>query len=736
MDRAKLRLKVIDIYERDMGRHRVRLPREKMRRLGLKAGELVALEKRRKTVAYVWPDRPSSHYKENRHYIRLDKITRKNAGVKRGEKVVIQKAKASPAEEVVFTPTSSATILPERQENTTKNLENIPIFEGDLVQIPHLGQKIEYKITKTVPKGPVIVSRSSDTKFTTSKRQRKSSGPTFSDIGGLKQEIKKVRELVELPLHHPELFTKLSMEPPKGILFHGPPGTGKTLMARAIANTTSAYFISISGPEIMSKFYGESEANLRENFEKAQKHAPAIIFIDEIDAIAPKREESRGNVEKRVVSQLLSLMDGLERREEIIVIGATNRADALDPALRRAGRFDREIEFGVPDLKERYEVLQIHSRDVPLAKDVNLHRIAELTHGFVGADLASVVKEAGMRALRKYSHKNKELINSSSRIPPEKLENLQVSMKHFQKAIDSTHPSALREIFLEVPNVKWQDVGGLTKVKEKLREVVEWPIRYPHRLNRLGIEPPRGVLLYGPPGCGKTMLAKAIANESQANFISVKGPELLSKWIGESEKAVREVFRKGRQAAPTVIFFDEIDSLAPQRGKYMGSAGVSERVISQLLTEMDGLSSKGKVIVTAATNRPDLLDPALLRPDRIDRIIYVPYPSLEARKEVLKVHSKNVPLSTNVSLEEIAKETENFSGADLKSLVKESAMNALRRSKSARVIQREDFQKAMENLKPSLTEELKEYYNKMKEKFEGKGVRGTNLLNKEQKYIT
>lgn len=731
MARKKLRLKAIDIYDRDIGRNRVRLPREKMRDLNVKAGEILALEKRKKTVVYVWPDRPHSEYRQEKNYVRLDRITRKNAGVNRKEHVTVYKTDASSAEKVAFSPTSSSVLLPEERNEKSK-LENVPVFEGDFIQIPQLGRKVEYKVTNTVPSGPVIISRSTEIQFKKPERRKlEMEEPTFSEIGGLKEEIKKVRELIELPIQHPELFETMNMAPPKGILFHGPPGTGKTLMARAIANTTNAYFISISGPEIMSKFYGESEANLRKQFTKAQKHAPAIIFIDEIDAIAPKREEARGNVEKRVVSQLLSLMDGLERREEVVVIGATNRASALDPALRRAGRFDREIEFGVPNLTERYEILKIHTRGLPLAKDVSLRKVAEMTHGFVGADLAALVKEAGMRALREFTKENKNEVESPTQIPEEKLETLTVKSAHFMKAIDATHPSALREIFLEIPDLVWEDIGGLEQVKGKLREVVEWPIRFPGKFERMGIDPPKGVLLYGPPGCGKTMLAKAVANESQANFISVKGPELISKWVGESEKALREVFRKARQASPTVIFFDEIDSLAPQRGRYAGSSGVSERVISQLLTEMDGLTSKGKVIVTAATNRPDILDPALLRPGRFDRIVYVSPPSKKERKEILKIHSRDVPLDTKTSLEEIAERTKNFTGADLKTLVKESAMNALRRDISAKFVQERDIEDALESVDPSLTKELKEYYEKMRKKFKNKRIRGESIYQEE-----
>jgi transitional endoplasmic reticulum ATPase len=482
-----------------------------------------------------------------------------------------------------------------------------------------------------------------------------------------------IREMIELPLRHPELFERLGIEPPKGVLLHGPPGTGKTLIAKAVANETDANFHSISGPEIMSKFYGESERHIREIFEEAEKNAPSIIFIDELDSIAPKRGETTGEVERRVVAQLLSLMDGLESRGQVVVIGATNRLNALDEALRRGGRFDREIEIGIPDRNGREEILQVHTRGMPLAEDVALKEVANRTHGFVGADLATLCKEAAMHALRKILPE----IDIEKDIPPEVMEELTVTKEDFTAALKNTEPSALREVFVEVPNVKWEDIGGLERVKQELKEVVEWPLMYSEVFTELNTKPPKGIILFGAPGTGKTMLAKAVANESEANFISIKGPELLSKWVGESERAVREVFRKAKQAAPCLIFLDELDSIAPIRG--MGyDSHVTERVVSQLLTEMDGLEELKDVIILTATNRPDMIDPALLRPGRLDRLIYIQVPDEEARKEIFKVHLRGKPFGDDITVEELAKITDTYVGADIAAIVKEAVMAALR----------------------------------------------------------
>ncbi len=529
---------------------------------------------------------------------------------------------------------------------------------------------------------------------------------TYEDIGGLKHVIQKVRELVELPLRHPELFKRLGIDPPKGILLYGPPGTGKTLLAKAVANEADAYFKAINGPEIMSKFYGESEQRLREIFEEAKKNAPAIIFIDEIDAIAPKRDEVMGEVERRVVAQLLALMDGLESRGDVIVIAATNRPNALDPALRRPGRFDREIEIPLPDKQGRLEILQIHTRGMPLADDVDLNKLAEITHGYTGADIAALVREAALHALRRYLP---EIDLESDTIPAELLEKMEVRMEDFMAAYKEIVPSGLREIYVEVPEVSWDDIGGLEEVKQELRQTVEWPMKYPEIFKKLGIRPPRGILLYGPPGTGKTLLAKAVATESGANFIAIRGPEILSKWVGESEKAVREIFKKARMYAPVVVFFDEIDAIAPARG-YSADSRVTERIVSQLLTEMDGLSRLENVVVIAATNRPDILDPALLRPGRFDKLIYVPPPDVHARLEILKIHTRNMPLAPDVDLFEVARRTEGYSGADLEALVREAAMRALKESIHIEKIYMRHFMEAMERIKPSITPDIVKIY--------------------------
>ncbi|MEM3998250.1 MAG: CDC48 family AAA ATPase, partial [Ignisphaera sp.] len=534
---------------------------------------------------------------------------------------------------------------------------------------------------------------------------------TWEDIGDLEEVKEKIREIVELPLKHPELFERLGIEPPKGILLYGPPGVGKTLLAKALANETGAYFLAINGPEIMSKYYGESEQRLRQIFEEAKKNAPAIIFIDEIDAIAPKREEVVGEVEKRVVAQLLALMDGLEERGKVIVIGATNRPDAVDPALRRPGRFDREIEVPPPDKRARREILAVHTRNVPLAEDVDLDKLAEMTYGYTGADLAALVKEAAMNALRRFLKEH--AIDLDKPIPSELLQKLKVTMADFYRAMKNIAPSLMREVLIEVPEVHWDDIGGLDLVKQQLREAVEWPIKYPHIFEQMGIRPPKGILLYGPPGCGKTLLAKAAATESGANFIAVKGPEVLSKWVGESEKAIREIFKRARKAAPTIIFFDEIDAIAPIRGHDV--SGVTDRIVNQLLTEMDGIEALRGVVVIGATNRPDLLDPALLRPGRFDRIIYVPPPDLRARYEILKIHTRKIPLAEDVDLIELAKKTEGYSGADLEALVREAVMLALREDLTPRPISFKYFIKAMEYVKPSLTKDRLEAYEKIQE---------------------
>ncbi|MBQ1781999.1 MAG: CDC48 family AAA ATPase, partial [Methanobrevibacter sp.] len=519
---------------------------------------------------------------------------------------------------------------------------------------------------------------------------------SYEDIGGLKDEVKKVREMIEIPLKRPELFEKLGIAPPKGVLMHGPPGTGKTLLAKAVASESDAHFILINGPEIMSKYVGGSEENLREYFEEAEENSPSIIFIDELDAIAPKREETNGEVERRTVAQLLTLMDGLKSRGQVVVIGATNRPDSLDPALRRPGRFDREIEIGVPDAEERKEVLEIHTRNMPLADDVDLEKIANTTHGFVGADLESLCKEAAMRVVRRILPE----IQNDEEIPKEVIEKIVVTENDFKNAQKEIQPSALREVLVQIPDIKWDDVGGLEDVKQELKEAVEWPLKHPETFQRLGIRPPKGTLLYGIPGTGKTLLAKAVASESEANFISVKGPELLSKWVGESEKGVREVFRKAKQASPTVIFFDEIDAIASARSGSDADSGVTKRVVNQLLTEMDGLEELEDVAIIAATNRPDILDAGLMRPGRFDRHIEVGAPDEEARVSIFKVHTKDMPLADDVNLKKLAKNTDGYVGADIEAVCREAAMLALRDNLEASEIPYKYFKDAIDKVKP------------------------------------
>ncbi|MEM2449409.1 MAG: CDC48 family AAA ATPase [Candidatus Methanomethylicaceae archaeon] len=711
-EKRELVLRVAESKQRDVGRGKVRIDVNAMKALGVNVGDVVEIEGKRKTAAIVWPA-----YTEDQgmDIIRMDGLIRKNANIGIGEKVIVRKAEVKPANMVKLAPVSfTITVDPGFINFVKRRLADTPLVEGDQVLIPVLGQAIPFVVVSTKPSGIVLVT--DETNLTILEKPTEVSRVpriTYEDIGGLKEAIRKIREMVELPLRHPELFKRLGIDPPKGVLLYGPPGCGKTLLAKAVANETDAYFIAINGPEIMSKFYGESEQKLREYFEEAKQHAPAIIFIDEIDAIAPKREEVTGEVEKRVVAQLLALMDGLEARGDVIVIGATNRPNALDPALRRPGRFDREIEIGVPSANERLEILQIHTRNMPLAKDVDLKKIANITHGFVGADIAALCREAAMKALRRYLP---EIDIQQDKIPPEVLEKLEVRMEDFEAAYKEITPTELREIYVEIPTVRWEDIGGLEEVKQELRECVEWPLRYPEKFKRLGIKPPKGVLLYGPPGCGKTLLAKAVANESEANFITVKGPEIFSKWVGESERAIREVFRRARMAAPAVIFFDEIDSIAPIRWAGGGDSMVTERVISQLLTEMDGIVDLENVVVIGATNRPDMIDPALLRPGRFDRLVYVPEPDAPTRLQIFKIHTRNMPLAKDVDLERLANLTKGYAGSDIEAICREAALMALRENPDANEIYMRHFEKAMNKVKPSITEDMIKYYKAWEEK--------------------
>jgi transitional endoplasmic reticulum ATPase len=658
---------------------------------------------------------PAYQDDQNKGVIRIDGLIRKNAGVAINEYVTLVPAAVKEAQTVQLSPVDMRLNVDTDFVNFVKSrLLETPLVEGDSVFVVILGSAIPFTVVRSRPHGIIKVTQQTNLQVMSEPTAEKKGIPrvTYEDIGGLHEEIRRTREMVELPLRHPELFQRLGIEPPKGVLLHGPPGCGKTLLAKAVANESEANFHAINGPEIMSKFYGESEKRLRGIFEKAEKESPSIIFIDELDAIAPKREEVTGEVERRVVAQLLALMDGLEARGNVIVIGATNRVNAIDPALRRPGRFDREIEIGVPDKRSRLEILQIHTRGMPLAENVDLTILSDRTHGYTGADVAALCREAAMKALRRYLP---EIDLEATHIPPEILEKMEVNLDDFMDAYREVTPTAMREVFLEVPTVRWDAVGGLDEVKQALKESVEWPINQPQIFTEMGIEPPKGILLYGPPGCGKTLLARAVATESEANFISVKGPEIFSKWVGESEKAIREIFRKARMAAPTVIFLDEVDSLIPRRGSGYGDSGVTERVISQLLTEMDGLEALQNVVVIAATNRPDILDPALLRPGRFDRLIYVPAPDDDSRLEILKIHVKSIPLSDDVKLEGLVKSTKGYSGADIKALSGEAAINAVRRKK--KTVSLNDFKKAVDKIGPSITPDMENWYRSVASQF-------------------
>ena len=653
-----LSLKVLEAYTRDVGRGVARIDYDSMDSLTASTGDVIEIRGKRRTVAKCLPLYPSD---EGKGIIRVDGLVRNNAGVAIGDTVVVRKIKAVPAEKVIVAPLEAIPPIDERY--LADALESVPLIKGDNVMVPYFGGRLTFQVIGVTPAGSDAVLVTQKTVFHIAEKGETLRGVpqvTYEDIGGLKDEIQKVREMIELPLRHPEIFEKLGIEAPKGVLLFGPPGTGKTLLAKAVANESNAHFISISGPEIMSKFYGESEARLREIFKEAKEKSPSIIFIDEIDSIAPKREEVTGEVERRVVSQLLSLMDGLEARGKVIVIAATNRPNAIDPALRRPGRFDREIEIKVPDKRGRLEILQIHTRNMPLDTDVDQDKIAGVTHGFVGADLEYLCKEAAMKCLRRLLP---ELNMEDEKLAPEVLNRLVVTMADFENAVKEVMPSAMREVYLESPDVPWTDIGGLDDVKRELQEAVEWPLRYPDLYTKLGHTMPKGLLMYGPSGTGKTLLAKAVATESEANFISVRGPELLSKWVGESERGIREIFRRARQASPCVVFFDEIDSIVPTRGMG-GDSMVTERVVSQLLTELDGIQTLSGVVVLAATNRSDMIDPALLRPGRFDKIVFVPMPDKLARQKILEIHSKDKPIDPDIDLSKISDLTDGFSGAD------------------------------------------------------------------------
>jgi transitional endoplasmic reticulum ATPase len=702
-------LRVADARQRDVGHGKVRIDNDTMHKLGITAGDFVEIHGKKMTVAVAWPAYAEDQGQE---IIRMDGLIRRNAGVALNEYVSVRKADVKEAQAIVFAPTDVRLSVDEEFVSFVKRrFMDMPFIEGDMTLLSIFGSAVPLVVTRTRPHGPVKITEGAHVQVLSEPTPEKKGIPivTYEDIGGLHEEIQRIREMVELPLRHPELFQRLGIEPPRGVFLYGPPGCGKTLLAKAVANESDANFYVISGPEIMSKFYGESEARLREIFQKAQETSPSIIFIDEMDAIAPKREEVTGEVERRVVAQLLSLMDGMGSRGNIIVIGATNRPNAIDPALRRPGRFDREIEIGVPDKAGRNEVLQIHTRNMPLAEDTDLKRLSDVTHGYTGADIASLCREAAMKALRRYIP---EINLEEERIPPEILEKMVVKMDDFLSAYREITPTAMREVYVEVPQVHWDEVGGLKEVKQELMESVEWPLKKPEVFRKMGIKPPRGILLYGPPGCGKTLLARAVATESEANFISIKGPEIFSKWVGESEKAIREVFRKGRTAAPAIIFFDELDAIVPKRGLGYSDSGASERVISQLLTEIDGIESLQNVLVISATNRPDILDPAVLRPGRFDRLIYVPSPDFDSMKEIFKIHTRSMPLSRDIDLDELARKTQGYSGADVEAICREAAIEALREDINSTEVSLRDFNKAMERVGPSITPEDDAWYQK------------------------
>ncbi len=729
----EVKLKVGELTARDdFGRGLARIDSNSMKAIGVKEGDVLEISGKRATVAIAIRSYPAD---VGLNLIRMDGLVRKNAGTGIGEAVTVKKAEAKEARKITLAPAEKGLMLHVSPNLLKQNIFMRPMMKGDIiianpvfrprgrggadpfeqmfgvsmeeVFLP-MGTETRLVVVKTNPDGPAQITDMTEVELLPEAveiEETKVPSVTYEDIGGIGDAVQKVREMIELPLKHPEVFERLGVDAPKGVLLHGPPGCGKTLLAKAVANEAGANFISVAGPEVVSKWYGGSEENLRKIFDEAQKNAPTIIFFDEIDAIAPKREEVSGEVERRMVSQLLTLMDGLKSRGKVIVIAATNRPNALDPALRRGGRFDREIEIAVPDKKGRKEILQIHTRHMPLEKDVEVDKLAEITYGFVGADVSALAKEAAMHALRRVLPDIQNL-KENEEIPKEVLEKLKVTWEDFEFALRNVQPSAMREVLIEIPKVKWADVGGLDDVKGALKEAVEWPLKNPESFKNIGIKPPRGILLFGPPGCGKTMIAKAVANEAGVNFIAIKGPELLSKWVGESEQHIRDVFRRAKQVAPAIIFFDEIDSLAPRRGSDSGGAHVSEQVVSQLLTEMSGIEDMEGVVVLAATNRPDIIDSALLRPGRFDRQIYVPAPDEKTRLQILKTHTRGMKLEKEISLEKLAEKTDGYSGADLEAVVREAGLNALRENINAKDVSKKHFDDALKKIKASITEDM------------------------------
>jgi transitional endoplasmic reticulum ATPase len=722
-DRGKrFTLRVQKAKKRDIGRNIIRIDPKTMEDLDIQTGDVIGLFGKKESAGIAWPSYPQDN---GLGIVRIDSRLRKNTATSIDDTIEIFKVNAKVAQNIVLAPSSVKIRTNPRFESFVKRkLNNYPVTLDDLILISiGISREITFKVISIRPKGICVIKQETAlhiSEHVTEDEEKGGDYITYEDVGGLDREIQRVREMVELPLRHPSLFKRLGIDPPKGVLLRGPPGCGKTLLAKAVANESEAHFISINGPEIMSKFYGESEKKLRKLFIEAEEKSPSIIFIDEIDAIAPKRETVTGEVERRVVAQLLALMDGLHSRGRVIVIGATNRPNSLDPALRRPGRFDREIEIKVPNEKGRREVFQIHTRNMPLDKKISLKEFAQITHGFVGADISAVCREAAMSALRRYLP---QINLDSDMIDPDLLEQISVTKEDFDEALKEVLPSGIREVFVEVPNVKWEQVGGLDDLKQKLIEAVDWPLAHPKVFKRMGITPPKGILLYGPPGCGKTLLARAVATESKANFISIKGPELLSKWVGESEKAIREVFRKAKMASPCIVFFDEFDSIAPSRGRYTSSTGVGEKVLSQFLTELDGLERMKDIVVIAATNRPDILDPALVRPGRIDRVLLVAAPDERTQLEILKIYTKNMPLATGLKVEEIHSLTEKgFSGADIETLCREAAMIALRENIRARVITLDHFKEARKEVHPTVTPEMVKWYEEFGERLKRRRI--------------
>lgn len=746
MDPKEIRLKVMEAVQDDVNKGIVKIDSNFMKQIEINSGDVVEIKGERLTAAIADRAYPGDI---GLNIIRMDGNIRKNAKTTIGEMVSVRKAEVKPAKKVTIAPAQKGIMIKAHPQFFKQGLTGKAMVKGDLISLGRSSRKrigygpglddvfsaldnqftgfgfgdLKFLVVDTIPKKEIIVvTAETEVEFNPEAievpdEEALNLGVNYEDIGGLGEELKKIREMVELPLKHPEIFSKLGIEPPKGVLLHGPPGTGKTLLARAVASETNSHFILINGPEIMSKFYGESEQNLRKKFEDAEQNAPSIIFIDEIDAIATKREETRGEVERRVVAQLLGLMDGLKNRGKVIVIAATNMPNMLDPALRRPGRFDRELELGAPSKEGREEILKIHTRNMPLAKDVNLKETARLTHGFVGADLSALTKESAMIVLRRVLPDLKvEGIEDNQPIPQEILEKLMITQKDFIDALKIVRPSAMREVLVETPDIGWTDIGGLEDIKDKLKEAVEWPLKNPDIFKRMGIRPPRGILLYGPPGSGKTMLAKAVAKESEANFILVNGPSLLSKWVGESEKAVREIFRKARQTAPTILFFDEIDAMVPRRSSG-DDTKVTERIVNQFLTEMDGLESLNDVLVLGATNRPDMVDPALLRPGRFDRIIYTPVPDEASRKKIFEIYLKKMPVVKEINASELAKKTDGYVGADVEGVCREAGMIALRENIKSKEILMKHFLKALEVVKPSVDAEIEEAYKKFEDYF-------------------